>query len=162
MKTLKQWLNEYSESHLNPVNKTLHWICIPAIVFSIWCVLRAIPVGNAVVNPASVIAALALVYYVKLSWQLALGTMLAFIVMYAGVLLLQSLVGAYLVPVAAGIFVVAWIGQFIGHHVEGAKPSFFKDLQFLLIGPLWLLADVYRRLGISVGGERKLAVARLN
>jgi uncharacterized membrane protein YGL010W len=45
-------------------------------------------------------------------------------------------------------FVVAWIGQFIGHAIEGKRPSFFKDVQFLMIGPLWLLADVYRRLGI--------------
>jgi uncharacterized membrane protein YGL010W len=48
----------------------------------------------------------------------------------------------------AAIFVVAWIGQFIGHAIEGAKPSFFKDMQFLMIGPLWLMSFVYRRLGI--------------
>ena len=64
---------------------------------------------------------------------------------------LAQATGAYLVWVAAAIFVAAWVGQFIGHHVEGAKPSFFKDLQFLLIGPLWLLADVYRRLAIPMG-----------
>ena len=46
------------------------------------------------------------------------------------------------------IFVVAWIGQFVGHAVEGRRPSFFKDLQFLLIGPLWLLSFAYRRLGL--------------
>lgn len=39
----------------------------------------------------------------------------------------------------SAIFVVAWIAQFYGHHVEGKKPSFFADLQFLMIGPLWLL-----------------------
>jgi uncharacterized membrane protein YGL010W len=37
------------------------------------------------------------------------------------------------------IFVVAWVGQFYGHHIEGKKPSFLKDLQFLLIGPAWVL-----------------------
>ena len=47
------------------------------------------------------------------------------------------------------LFVVGWIIQFVGHKIEGQKPSFFEDLQFLLIGPLWLLSDVYRRLGIS-------------
>lgn len=153
MKTLKQWLNEYSESHHNPVNKTLHWICIPAIVFSIWCVLKAIPVGNDWVNPATMTSLLALAYYTRLSWQLALGALLGFVVMYVGVVLLQQAVGAHLVAVAGTIFVVAWIGQFIGHHVEGAKPSFFKDLQFLMIGPLWLLADLYRRLGIPVSRQ---------
>ena len=42
------------------------------------------------------------------------------------------------------VFVLAWIGQFIGHLIEGKRPSFFKDLQFLLIGPAWLMAFVYR------------------
>jgi len=49
---------------------------------------------------------------------------------------------------AAAIFVIAWIGQFVGHAVEGRRPSFFKDLQFLLIGPLWLLAAAYRRFSL--------------
>ncbi len=49
--------------------------------------------------------------------------------------------------VCAALFVLAWIGQFVGHAIEGKRPSFFKDVQFLLIGPLWLLADLYRRLG---------------
>ena len=46
------------------------------------------------------------------------------------------------------LFVAAWIGQFIGHRIEGKKPSFFKDILFLLVGPLWILAFLYRRLGI--------------
>ena len=150
MKTLKQWLDEYSESHLNPVNKTLHWICIPAIVFSIWCALKAIPLGNDLMNPAIAGSLLVLGYYARLSWQLALGALLGFCIMYAGVVLLQTIAGTHLLAVAAAVFVTAWIGQFIGHHVEGAKPSFLKDLQFLLIGPLWLLADLYRRLGIPM------------
>jgi uncharacterized membrane protein YGL010W len=47
------------------------------------------------------------------------------------------------------IFAVAWIGQFIGHAIEGKRPSFLEDLQFLLIGPLWLLAAAYRKIGVS-------------
>jgi uncharacterized membrane protein YGL010W len=151
MKTLKQWLNEYSESHLNPVNKTLHWICIPPIVFSVFVALKCIPVGNALFNPATVAALLALAYYLRLSWQLAAGLTAIFGVLYWGVLALQEAAGANTIWIAAAIFVLAWIGQFIGHHHEGARPSFFKDLQFLLIGPLWLLADVYRRLAIPMG-----------
>lgn len=150
MKTLRQWLNEYSESHLNPVNKTLHWICIPQIVFAIWCALKAIPVGTALVNPASVVAVLMLAYYLHLSWRLALGMGAVFAVMYAGVLAAEAALGQRLAMVAGAIFVIAWIGQFVGHYLEGAKPSFFKDLQFLLIGPLWLLADLYRRLAIPL------------
>lgn len=151
MKTLKQWLDEYSASHLNPINKTLHWICIPWIVFSVYLALKAIPAGDLLVNPATVAAALALAYYARLSWQLAVGMVAIFAAMYAGILAVQDLAGANTIWVAAAIFVLAWIGQFIGHEYEGAKPSFFKDMQFLLIGPLWLLADVYRRLAIPMG-----------
>jgi len=47
------------------------------------------------------------------------------------------------------VFVVMWVFQFIGHHIEGKKPSFFKDIQFLLIGPMWLMAFILRRFKIS-------------
>lgn len=151
MKTLKQWLDEYSVSHQNPINKAFHWVCIPLIVFSMWAALKAIPVGDALLNPATLAIAFFLAYYARLSWQLALGMLAIFGLMYWGVLALEALLGAQLIWAAAAIFVAAWIGQFIGHQVEGAKPSFFKDLQFLLIGPLWLLADVYRRLAIPMG-----------
>ena len=50
--------------------------------------------------------------------------------------------------VSVAVFVLAWVGQFIGHAIEGKRPSFFKDVQFLLIGPIWLLAELYRRAGI--------------
>jgi uncharacterized membrane protein YGL010W len=48
------------------------------------------------------------------------------------------------------VFVLAWIGQFIGHKIEGKKPSFIKDIQFLLIGPIWLLSDIYNKLKIPI------------
>lgn len=150
-KTLRDWLNEYSESHQNPRNKTLHWICIPQIVFSVFLALKVIPLGGAWLNPASVAALLALAYYARLSWQLALGATLLFGLMYAVILAIESSLGAgWMLGIAAAVFVEAWIGQFIGHNLEGARPSFFKDLQFLMIGPLWLLADVYRRLSIPM------------
>jgi uncharacterized membrane protein YGL010W len=50
--------------------------------------------------------------------------------------------------VCLALFIVAWIFQFIGHKIEGKKPSFFKDLQFLLIGPAWLLSFIYQKVGI--------------
>ena len=48
------------------------------------------------------------------------------------------------------IFIFAWIGQFIGHKIEGQKPSFFEDIQFLLIGPAWLLSFIYKKLGVPL------------
>lgn len=151
MKSLKQWLDEYSASHLNPVNKKLHWLCVPPIVFTVFVALKAIPVGGDWINAATIGGALALLWYTRLSWQLAAGIAAVFVPMYAGILMLEQAMGIHMIWLAAGIFVAAWIGQFIGHHYEGAKPSFFKDLQFLLVGPLWLMAFVYRRLDIPMG-----------
>jgi uncharacterized membrane protein YGL010W len=50
---------------------------------------------------------------------------------------------------AIGVFVVAWIAQFVGHHIEGRRPAFFTDLAYLLIGPAWIVAKIMRKLGIA-------------
>jgi uncharacterized membrane protein YGL010W len=158
MKPIAQWLDEYSLSHLNPVNKTIHWICIPPIALTVFGLLRALPLGNPVFNAASIGAVLTLAYYIALSWRLAIGAALVLAVIYGIADLSFHQLGRLHLPAMAAIFVVAWIGQFIGHQVEGAKPSFFKDLQFLLIGPLWLLAFIYRRLDLPVAEKQLSAV----
>ena len=160
MRTVRDWLDEYSASHRNPVNQKFHFACIPPIVFSVLCALKAIPVGNVWLNPASIIAILALAYYLKLSWRLAMGLVVIFAAFYMGALAIESAVGSNLIWVAVAIFVTGWIGQFIGHHVEGARPSFFKDLQFLLIGPLWELAHVYRLIGLPIDDQAGSVLAK--
>jgi uncharacterized membrane protein YGL010W len=138
MKAIDQWFDEYGESHRNPVNKLLHWICVPLITFSVLGILWAI-------HPwISLLAvALSLAFYASLSWRIA-AAMLVFSLIMLGILASMPHV---LIPSVA-IFIIAWIGQFIGHHLEGMKPSFFKDLQFLLIGPIWLLGFVFRTFGL--------------
>jgi uncharacterized membrane protein YGL010W len=155
MRTVHDWLAEYGASHRNPVNRRLHFACIPPIVFSVFCALKAIPIGDRWVNAASVVALLALAYYWRLSWRLALGVTIVFAFLYAGALALSDAYGSSLAWIAVAIFAVGWIGQFVGHHVEGARPSFFKDLQFLLIGPLWELAHAYRALGLPIDDPRR-------
>jgi uncharacterized membrane protein YGL010W len=151
MRDINDWLTEYGASHQNPTNKLLHWICVPPIVLTVLGFISLIPVpsGLAAAWPAFnwvyVALALALAYYCLLSPPLALGMIPVVLVM----LWLLAAMAALPWPLWASclaVFVVAWIGQFIGHHVEGVRPSFFKDVQFLLIGPLWLLAFVYRSL----------------
>jgi uncharacterized membrane protein YGL010W len=154
MRTVAKWLGEYGESHVDPTNKLLHWICVPLIVLALMGILWSIPVPRAFaeaspwLNWATLIAVLALVYYVSLSVRLAVGITIAFAAMFAIVDALDGLAWPLWLT-SLTIFVAAWIGQFIGHAIEGKRPSFFKDVQFLLIGPLWLLAALYRRLGIS-------------
>jgi len=154
MRTLSEWLGEYGESHQNTTNKLLHWICVPPIVLSVMGLAWSIPVPQsfAQVSPwlnwATILAAGALLYYVTLSRPLALGVFVAFAVLLWVVQSLDRLPWP-LWATSVAIFVVAWIGQFIGHAVERKRPSFFKDVQFLLIGPLWLVAALYRRMGLQ-------------
>ncbi len=138
MKTLNEWLDEYGESHQNKVNKTIHWICVPIIYFCVFAMLYS-------VHPWAAWGglAVALAFYVPVSVPLALGMLVLTVAMLALIPLIPQVLW-----VAVGLFVVAWILQFIGHKVEGKKPSFFKDLQFLLVGPIWLLNFVYKRLGL--------------
>jgi uncharacterized membrane protein YGL010W len=156
MRTAEQWLDEYGSSHRNPTNEALHWICVPVIL---WCVLGLLwitpfPSGVRAALPwanwAMLISLLAVIYYASLSVRLALGILplLALMLWSIDALSRNTLAPMWLICVT--LFVLAWIGQFIGHAIEKKRPSFFKDLQFLLIGPMWLLSNVYRRLGIRL------------
>jgi uncharacterized membrane protein YGL010W len=153
MRTVDDWLAEYGTSHENPTNKALHWVCVPLIVFAVLGLLWSLPVPAALahraplVNWATLLIALALGYYALLSVRLALG-MLPLLALAVVALARLDTLAMPLWQVCLVVFVVAWIGQFIGHALEGRRPSFFKDLQFLLIGPLWLLSFAYRRLGL--------------
>lgn len=153
LKPVQQWLDEYGESHQNPVNKAVHWVCVPLIALSLIGLLWALPVPSAfqdispVLNWGVLFMMASVVYYFVLSPPLALGMTGVMAAFTAALFWLDSL-PAPLWTVCAGIFVLAWIGQFIGHMVEGKRPSFFQDMQFLMIGPMWLLSFVYRRMGI--------------
>ncbi|SNS68078.1 Uncharacterized membrane protein YGL010W [Noviherbaspirillum humi] len=133
-------LDKYAESHRNPVNEAIHCICIPAIVFSLLGLLWA-------VHPyvAGAVVAGAMFYYLMLSPAFAIGMLLMTCAM---LWLLAFLPQEQMVMISLAVFVLAWIGQFIGHKIEGRKPSFFDDLRFLLIGPLFVLGLLYRRLGM--------------
>ncbi len=139
MRTLQSWLDEYSESHRNPTNKQIHWLCVPVISFTVLALAYSLHWGLAL---AATVAAIW--FYAQLSVTLAVGMFVMSAIMLAIAAMLPNLVWW-----AIGLFVVAWIGQFIGHHIEGKKPSFFKDLQFLLIGPAWCMDALYKKVGIS-------------
>ena len=129
MKTMTAWLDEYSESHQNPTNKTIHWVCVPTILFSIIGILAHF---SALLT--SFVLVCTLVFYARLDAVLAVAMAALIVVMAWLIFILPAGTGFYI-----ALFVLAWIGQFYGHKVEGKKPSFFKDLQFLLIGPAWCM-----------------------
>lgn len=155
MRLIDKFLAQYGESHQNVTNKLIHWLCVPAIIFSLAGMLFSIPFpfGEKTLwmNWTSVVFVLAIIYYLRLSIPLAIGfVIVAALVLWGNFTLFRFLGSSlYLFYASIGIFVVAWIGQFIGHEIEGKKPSFLTDVKFLLIGPAWLLHFIYKKLGIS-------------
>lgn len=157
MRKIDALLNEYGESHQNGFNKKVHWICVPLIFFSIVGLIWSIPAGplaafenvlGAYANWATLMLVLVLFYYLVLSVPLALGMgIFGFVCLYVCNLINISF-DMPLWQISVIIFVLAWIGQFYGHKVEGKKPSFFKDVQFLMIGPAWLMHFVYKNIGL--------------
>ena len=141
MRTIDTLLAQYGESHRNHVNEWVHIVCVPLIVFSLLGLL-----WSAHPSVALLASILALYYYYKLSRPFAAG-MLAILAIMLGLLLLMP--ALTILPGSLALFVLAWIGQFIGHQIEGKKPSFLDDVRFLLVGPLFVLGFVYRRLRLA-------------
>lgn len=139
MKSLQVWLDNYGNDHQNRKNQIIHKICVPAIFFAVVGLLHLIPFEIFKVSLGDIIIAMAM------GWYLFLGIK-AFTLMFvqlaicrtAVVFMTISLGVSNTVSILIGIFIVAWIGQFYGHHIEGRKPSFLTDLQYLMIGPLWV------------------------
>lgn len=132
-------LAHYGLSHQNPVNERIHFIAIPLIMLSLLGLLYAL-------HPwaAYAFVAASLVYYARLS-------LVFFITMLVGSLLALSLVklmGSAVLAVSATVFLAAWVMQFVGHKIEGKKPSFFEDLQYLWVGPLFVLSKLFLKLGV--------------
>lgn len=151
--------DQYAESHQNPTNKLIHWVCVPLIVFSLFGLVWAIPfphIGflgsyNGYFNWDSFLIAFSVYYYFKLSPMLSYVMLL--ILMLFSYVVIQLAVwqiagGPALWLTCLVIFVLAWAGQFIGHKIEGKKPSFLTDLKFLLIGPIWLLHFIFQKFSI--------------
>lgn len=153
MRTLHQWLDAYGESHQNPTNIAIHKVCVPLIMFCILGMLWHSPwyAGPAgIINPATTLIALCLVFYLTLSYKMFLGMLVESGLMLVVIKALTPLVQPSFMSFYLTLFVIAWIFQFVGHKIEGKKPSFFDDLVFLFIGPLWTLNFFFRRLNISV------------
>lgn len=134
-------LARYAESHRNHTNEIIHFVCIPLIVLSLLGILWAIHPAVAVATTLA-----SLYYYTRLSRRFAIGMGVMSGAMLGILALMPDMT---VLPVSIAIFVVAWIGQFIGHQIEGKKPSFLEDLRFLLIGPLFVLSFLYRRLNLA-------------
>jgi len=148
-----QLLAEYSADHQNPFNRRMHSVCVPLIAIALVALLWSIPVPGALAAPVPWLnfgtlgLAALVVYYLALAPRLGVGMLVVALVVVPLVAATEQLT-APLWLTALVVFTIGWIGQFIGHYIEGRRPSFFRDLRFLLIGPLWVLAKLYAALGI--------------
>lgn len=150
MRTIDTWLMLYGESHQNKVNKNIHRICVPLIMLSLLGLLNLVAVPSLLesynFNFSKIIILLSLAYYFYLSRIFCFLMTLLIIPMYLIVeITYVSLSFKSNFILWLSIFIVSWIGQFIGHKIEGKKPSFLQDLSFLLIGPLWVIAPIFKK-----------------
>ena len=160
MRTIDEWISEYGESHKNSTNKMIHWFCVPLIMLSLLALIEIIPFplytielfrikGQSIyLNWTTLFLIFAVIFYIRLSLSIAIGMLLVAVLMLYSITWIK-IYDPSVWKLSLVIFVLAWIGQFIGHKIEGKKPSFFEDIQFLLIGPAWLLSFIYKKLGIK-------------
>jgi uncharacterized membrane protein YGL010W len=133
MRRVDELFERYGQYHRDPLNKAIHWVCVPLILWSVLGILWAFsPVA------AWIAIAVSAVFYLTVG-MLAITALMAWALRY---------LGDHVLPVSLIVFAAAWIGQFIGHAIEGRKPAFVDDLRSFLVAPAWLLGDLYRRLGV--------------
>ncbi|MFZ9813200.1 MAG: DUF962 domain-containing protein [Burkholderiaceae bacterium] len=129
---LARLLSHYALSHQHPTNEAIHCVAVPAIMLSLLGLLYEI---HPIVFGAFMLASM--IYYALISVRV----LFLMSVWSMGLTALILVMGDARLILCLTVFVVAWIGQFVGHKIEGRKPSFFEDIQYLWVGPLFV-ADV--------------------
>ena len=167
MRSLQDWLDAYGHSHKNKTNKLIHWICVPVIFFNVIGLFASIPhdfISSALASTecwcepyihfGTLVIILGLGFYIRLSISMTIGMLIwSLFCLWGNEQLSHLVIGGNTIALwqsSLFLFILAWIGQFIGHKIEGEKPSFFEDLQFLMIGPAWLMSFIYKNLGIRL------------
>lgn len=151
-RSIDRWFVRYADDHRNTTNQLIHVFAVPAILWSVIALLWCLPVPPLWFRPG-LWAGLAMfaswMFYFRASRALGFGMLVVYALMALLTHWILSRFGTrVLLAASIAVFVVAWIAQFVGHRLEGRKPSFLTDLTYLLIGPAWLLAKLYRQLGL--------------
>ena len=153
MRTAEEWFSSYSRDHQNPVNRAIHWVCVPAILWAVIAALWTLPVPGALSPPGVwswLAMTFALVFYFRMSRSLGFAMLALFALLFVLTDFLYGALGPRtLLALAAIVFVAAWVGQFVGHIYEGKRPSFLTDLSYLMVGPAWLMSKLMRRVGLA-------------
>ncbi len=158
-RTIQQWFDEYSLNHQHPTNKKIHFVCVPLIFMSLVGLLSNISITPPnfnhpnlfpYFNLGELLILAGLIFYLRLSLSIFIGMTLFSLFTLAIVFLVSKYAVVPMWIISLAVFVLAWVGQFYGHKIEGKKPSFLTDLQFLLIGPAWILGFIYKKMGIAL------------
>jgi uncharacterized membrane protein YGL010W len=153
MTEMDSWLRRYEETHRDLTNPVFYWAAVPMVVLGTVGLLWALPIPDEffeispLLNWGTAFLMASAVYYFIISVSLAIG-MLPFVIGVAGINM--WLVGSNLpLPhVSLGLLLTGIIGLWLGHRNENGLRAVLQDLQFMMIGPAWLLSVLYRRLGI--------------
>ena len=144
MSVLTRLLESYEKNHQNPINEAIHIIAIPLIMFSILGITAAFDIFL-----EYILVGIVFFYYLKLSKTAAL-LMLVWLLIFLGLVVLLK---SHIIEISISLFAFGWILQFLGHFIEGKRPSFFEDLRYFLIGPLFVVQKVISKFGIKVFTE---------
>lgn len=156
MRKIETFFEEYAASHQNQTNKNIHWVCVPLIFWSILGFVSLIPSSGIILASSGkvsyvtlLIVAMISLFYARLSLKIALYMLAVLVVFVVTNTVINTYFIDYNLYIYSIVFILSWIFQFIGHKIEGKKPSFLKDLQFLLIGPIWLLHFILKKYKIN-------------
>ncbi|MFZ4712537.1 MAG: DUF962 domain-containing protein [Bacteriovoracaceae bacterium] len=153
MRTFQQWMKEYAVSHCHPTNQLIHKVCVPLIMLTVVGFFWAIPTPSffqivPYLNWSTIFVFGCLIFYLSLNFMMFLGMFIQTTIMFWICVKLEAM--GILLPFCITVFVLSWVAQFYGHKIEGKKPSFLQDLAFLLIGPLWVLRSLYKKMGMNI------------
>ena len=143
MRTLEQQITQYAAYHRDRRNIATHFVGVPMIVFSVLLALVPFAVGG--VNIALIALTLAAIYYIYLDRVLGTAMLIFLFASYLIAVYLNARIGhvGIVMGTAAALFAIGWIIQFVGHKYEGIKPAFIDDLAGLIIGPLFVMTEVF-------------------
>jgi len=152
MRTIEKLLIQYGESHQNKMNIYIHGVAVPSIYFVTFGLLWALPVPDFIamfdVTWAHIVGIPVLFYYFKLSGPIGAAMTLLTIACFGGINVIDYY-GYSVWQSCLALFIVMWLLQFVGHKIEGKKPSFLDDIRFLLVGPAWWWGHWLKRFNIS-------------
>ena len=156
MKKLDRLIARYESFHQDSTNRWIHFACVPLIALSLVGLLWGIKIPTALgdelsvtLNAGASFIGLVSVYYLFLS----IGSLLGMLYFALAASVLNMSIEASPLPLFATsltVFVLAWAGQFVGHGIEGKKPAFTEDVQFLLVSPAWLLDALYKKPALTM------------